>query len=152
MKKLIIIGICLVLLIVCLAPFPTRIHITATGNMISPAGEVLADATLTVKGWKLNYLFLNDTLNVTAEIKNNETKAVQTVETSGSFFKMDGLLYSPTSGYNAESNSMYVGQLVLSTDFQSLFIADTAGKLYVASVDPQQDTATLVETFQPFIK
>ena len=58
-KKLIRIFVCIILvaLIICLVPLPVWHNMTLQGSQVNKEGEVLGDATVKLRVWKLHYLF-----------------------------------------------------------------------------------------------
>ena len=61
-KKLIRIFVCIILvaLIICLVPLPVWHNMTLQGSQVTKEGEVLGDATVKLRVWKLHYLFKAD--------------------------------------------------------------------------------------------
>ena len=52
-----VIAVLVVVALLYFVPWPTRIDQRMTGAEVSADGIVLQECTVTVKGWKLNYLF-----------------------------------------------------------------------------------------------
>ena len=66
-KRLFITLACILALLVamiCLLPWPTRISLETTGIEVSEDGTVINDCTISIEGWKLDYLFRQDTMAI----------------------------------------------------------------------------------------
>lgn len=66
-KRLFITLACVLVLLVamiCLLPWPTRINLETTGIEVSEDGIFLGNCDIRMKGWKLDYLFRKDTVAV----------------------------------------------------------------------------------------
>lgn len=65
--RIVLISIVALLIVAALlyfVPWPTRIDQQMTGAELSADGTVLQECTMTVKGWKLNYLFQKDQIKL----------------------------------------------------------------------------------------
>ena len=65
-KRIVIVAAIAILLAnaVCILPWPTRIDLQMTGVEVSADGAALHDCTVQLQGWKLNYLFRQDTVRL----------------------------------------------------------------------------------------
>lgn len=58
----------IIAVVICLFPLPTKIDVTMAGNELTEDGAPIEKYTIHLKGWKHNYLFLNDTIKVDVQI------------------------------------------------------------------------------------
>lgn len=72
--KTIVCVVVLAVLAVCFLPFPTRINMTMQSCQVTEDGTVVDEGEIVIKGWKLNYLFRQDTVRFT-ELKFHELEA-----------------------------------------------------------------------------
>jgi len=152
-KKLIIACICIFALAICIVPFPKRVCVEAEGSKLSPAGESLADITVTADGWLLNYLFRKDILKVTVAIKETHTGNITTTETIGPIYRYDnGLQQVTISGFDSEGNRISFRNFWYTQGYQALLVTDASDNIYVASADGQVSVEILWDTYGPFVK
>ena len=122
-KRILIIVVSLFLALLVLAallyfvPWPTRINHQMAGAELSVNGAVLEECTITVKGWKLNYLFQEDKIKLdTFQMNTPQTLDLHSQECStlhGGFseeFVFSSWLaytskFQPVSLYFANDNS-----------------------------------------------
>lgn len=65
-KRIVIVAAIAILLAiaVCILPWPTRIDLQMSGIEVAADGTALHDCTVQLQGWKLNYLFRQDTVRL----------------------------------------------------------------------------------------
>lgn len=129
---------------VCFVPWPTRINQEMTGAELSADGTVLEECTITVKGWKLSYLFQEDKIKLdTFQMNTPKTLDLHSQECSTlhggiseKFVFSSWLAYTskfqPVSLYFANDNSWI------------LFITDD--RYFAVSVDGSLSPESIWET------
>lgn len=60
MKKMIPIVLCIVVILACRLPWPTRYELSMHGAEITPEGAVIREGDILISGRRLNYLFRYD--------------------------------------------------------------------------------------------
>ena len=158
-KKLIRIFVCIILvaLIICLVPLPVWHNMTLQGSQVNKEGEVLGDATVKLRVWKLHYLFKanhvkgrDDYFKGKLEIITGDSTT--TIDYLGTIFGPEDIQWTSLLYYNSESNSMCGGQLIFDKEFDTfeIFIDDDRGNTtcYVASEDEEMQPKDILERFQ----
>lgn len=150
-NRIIIIAVILILA-VCVLPFPVRRNITAQGARVASNGDIIDDVTVTIKGWQLNFLFRDDLLKVTAEIKT-DIGSMGEVEINGPISKMDeDIFVSSFSNYDESQNSDVGGYCWFQEEFDTLLIDEQGdGTYYAVSVDGQVAPAKILEKFETYM-
>ena len=158
-KKIIRIFVCIILvaLIICFVPFPVWHNMTLQGSQVNKEGEVLGDATVKLRVWKLHYMFKADHVKGRDDYLKGTVKIIE----GDSITKIDylGIIYGPEDiqwvsmmYYNSENNSMCTGQLIFDNKFDTfeIFIDDDRGNTtcYVVSEDEDMRAKDILERFQ----
>ena len=154
MKKDVICVIILIAIAVSCLPFPTRINVEYTGGgqlaveYVSPGneGDVYnlgidgSDTTISVRGFKLNYLFFKDKLRGKVTVSpyphDEENKAEWNL--LGEIFVFPdnecGLSASSATRYDSAKNSMAFAELIFDKSHSWLMLRDTVEheEIYVA--------------------
>ena len=158
-KKLIRILVCVLLtvLIFCFVPFPIWNNMTLQGSQVTKEGEVLGDATVKLRVWKLHYLFKADHVKGRDDYLKGTVKIIAgdsttTIDYLGTIFGPEDIQWVSTLYYNSESNSMCGGQIIFDKEFDTfeIFINDDRGNTicYVASEDEEMQPNDILERFQ----
>lgn len=155
----VIIALVLILLAVCLLPWPASIDMKLSGVLIDANGGIEAETDVTVTGWKLNYLFRSDKQYITVEM--SDELGFRHVSSDSGYPVLD---YSQVIGdvpytvlpsvfYLTSFNSMRSSCMALSIEDGMILIESPLkeGAYVVASVAPDTDPAEILEYFDAFL-
>lgn len=144
-KRLFIILACVLVLLVamiCLLPWPTRISMETTGIEVSEDGTYLGDCNIRMKGWKLDYLFRDDTVAIDKlEInayKNQTLDLPSPFHTHLSTIVHDEFDYTVYDVYFPDLNQYRSVKICLDKD-TDWFVIESRERYFIASNDDNAD-------------
>lgn len=155
-----VISVLLIAVAICLLPWPTRISATMYAAVVTPDGEVQNTLEFTLGGWKRDYLFRDDDLNLNIVFKDDGNAPFHSAETN-TLNTLDGSLISAYYSTSPAfwSRGFTTGLIVFTKDFQYCamsmvsFVGETAVQsptCIVASTNPDFDPAEVLKTFENF--
>lgn len=157
-KRIILVILVIALLVAALlyfVPWPTRVNLTLNAAKLDSNGEVIEQFTMVIEGWRLDYLFQPDQLNVNIEPFDDYAWIDLSTDTQTN---RKGIIYTHFQDceqiYCCTSNSsttIAFCELLFTRDFKYVaFICDTSdGEIYyVASADDQVSYKELAEYFR----
>lgn len=152
-KRLLITLECVLALLIamiCLLPWPTRISFETTGIEVSEDGTVINDCTISMKGWKLDYLFQQDT--ITIDKLEISTYQNQTFDLSApnhaplltaAHDEFDYTLYDV---YFADLSQYRSVKICLDND-ANRFVIEARGRYFIVSSDDNSDPEACLDLF-----
>ena len=165
LEKKDIIGICAIaaviaIVLVCLLPWPTRVNVTMDAAKLDADGNKLGTATLCIKGWKLNYLFREDRMDIAIEPFDNFKYFKLTGNQTGKTTVYGGIQshtdpsysYIHVYGWDSQLNAGFDASLVFSDDLSRWMLCDFRngdGICYVASTNEKDQPADIWNFFHP---
>ncbi len=141
-------AIVLVILItvVCTLPFPQKIKTSAQGARFGNGGTQLEDVVITIEGFRLNYLFREDKLDVSVTVSNADTD----IETLGTVLPApDEMYFSTVTWFDSTENAIRFGTLAFNRDLSDLFVTGVGNATYAASTDSGADLAAIFGRYAP---
>ena len=148
--------ICAALIIVLLlyfVPFPTRINLEVDGMQVKTSGELKKDVTITMEGWRLNYLFKTDELKLKLlEIDDTELisypKPAFKIYSSPILSYEDTVSYTVLPIYSSQEHAILHCTLVFENNFRSFLLKDYDEFYYIYAKDDQLTPEDILEKFQ----
>jgi hypothetical protein len=157
-KRLFIILACVLVLLVamiCLLPWPTRISMETTGIEVSEDGTYIGDCNIRMKGWKLDYLFRDDTVAIDKlEINayKNQTLDLPSPDHAPLInFVYDEFDYTIYDVYFADLNQYRSVIICLDKD-TDWFVIESRERYFIASNDNNADLQAYWELCKDEIK
>lgn len=139
-KRTIIIICAVVLLIAALlyfTPWPTRVNVQMTGMEVTADGTSIHSCTVHIKGWKLNYLFRNDAINLDLQVIGENSLALNGHQTS--CYPLSEEFDNASWGvYLAEKNQMDALSVYLGKDLNWL-VFSVNNQHFVAAANENTD-------------
>ena len=130
---------------VCLLPWPTRISMETTGIEVSEDGTYLGDCNIRMKGWKLDYLFRDDTVAIDKLEINTYTN--QTLDLPSPYHAplitivYDAFDYTIYDVYFADLNQYRSVIICLDKD-TDWFVIESRERYFIASNDDSAELQT----------
>lgn len=151
-NRIIIVAVIL-LLAVCIIPYPVRRDITATGARITADGEMLENVTVTIKGWQLNFLFREDVLKVSTDVKA-DIGSIAGKEINAALTQESKDVYSCNySNYDKSQENYIWGYCWFNADFDTVLLDEQeSGTYYAVSVDGELEPEEILEMFEQYIQ
>lgn len=134
-------------------PWPTRVNLTLEASKLDQNGNVVSNTTITIKGVMLDYLFREDSLNVSIYPFDTH-KWVKLTHNANT--NRDGIIYRHSGDcfeISCYTNDASFCKLLFTKDFKYVaFVADEPGgetnTYYVASANSEVNTEDLIEYFR----
>lgn len=144
---MIVIMLSILVILICTLPVVQRVEKTVQG--ISFVNEEAQDGTvtITIDGFKRNYLFRKDKLDVAITISDSEAD----IQTLGPIFpEHEGVYFTTTAWYDPIENSYHGGYLAFNKDLSVLIITGIKESIYVASSNADANLEELFRIYGPF--
>lgn len=147
--RLWLITLIVVVLIVCLLSWPSRVNVTLPGVQVAGDGTVVSDVTVNIEGWQLKYLFLQDRMNISVTIQDPEKDTVP-------FIKMDGPVFDArvtemwctASCYNADIDGYEAVNLAFTDTMDTFILKRSSGdSIYVAASNIRENLPGILARF-----
>lgn len=139
-KKIIVTALIafLIVALVCLLPWPTRVNVQMTGIEVTSDGTSLHNQTIHVEGWKLNYLFRDDTVKLDIQVSGTNNLELNGQKHMPIFQHSNEFDYASWFVYIADINRMDVLSVYLDKDLNWL-VFSVNDRCFVASTNPDAD-------------
>lgn len=138
-------------------PWPTRIDMQLHGTLVSEDGQEQSMGTFSIRGWKLNYLFQEDKVDL--DISLPEEYGWQYVQNTNGSFQYNSMFdmavpYIVSTCPMVTVGNQHVGHFALSTE-EGLFVIYNKAKpdapYFIGSVSSDRDASDIMEYFSVFL-
>lgn len=139
----------LLILAVCLLPWPEKIDLKLRGWAVDTQGNVTEGATVHLEGWHLHYLLGNDQLDVKATV--NDGKVVDVLPLDAPTFDnlSEGRQYAAGLYYDGEINGHRMVQIGFTSDWDKVVIlSDSIHTVYAVT----EGTGETLQSLQAFFR
>lgn len=131
-------------LLISMLPLPSRVVLKADGKSVTASGTLLADVSLAVDGWRLDFLFFRDLLYAKVAIKTVPSLTTADIygRTEGAVFSnlSENICYVGLSCYDETQNRSVMGYFFFDTSIKDFFLTGLRDNCnFVASADPCSD-------------
>ena len=151
MKKRILPLVCVVVLCVLLAPFPTRVNTTLPGVRMTTAGEEVEAVNIQVQGWKLHYLVRQNQLQYTIKVSPfaGEEDNVAVYTGIAPIKAGNNYLLNQRDTANAEENFIAIAVIAFTEGFNDIRIDDAEdnGYSYIATTHSDMRAKEVYDSF-----
>ena len=150
-----IIFICVAVLLIaallCLTPWPTRVNVQMTGMEVTADGTSIHSCTVHVDGWKLNYLFRDDTAKLHIQIDGAYGLELNGQNHVALYHLSEDLDYATWIVYLSETKQLESVCAYLDPDLNWLGLSVT-GRYFIAATEPDADLQAYWEMFADRIR
>ncbi len=138
-KKIILVTILLfIVAAVCTLPLPIEINVQMSGMEVDDNGALTDAYAVSLKGWKRDYLFREDTMKVDVQINGSSSLDLEGIYHTTVFQDNPEYDFADFMVYFAVSRDMGFLSLYLDKD-QTWSVVTVNDRKFVASTDPNAD-------------